>query len=370
MRRFLWQRGLTSLALMLACAAGLCALSNDSLDTVRAFTRDVAGPGARAVAKSRAAIEYWSARAWQGLQPAVASLASSTTSTVDATRVNELEARLAAAESQQRRLQVQLATTHEELLNLQRERERVWTEHRSDPLLRPRLVMAQVLGTDRRTLNGLADRLLDAGGVQGISRDDFVIDMTATSTTGDESPVMLIDQGETVELAADLPVIAGGCLVGRIRSCGRLTSTVQRVTDPEFRVGARIIRQTADQPVFGAEGVFAGGGAGSEPASGRLELVPAVEPVTVGDRVYMHEVVAGREASFYIGEVVRAEVLRGDPHWTIAVQVACPTPPARVGILKSELNPARLALGQASTIRSHAAGSSQAESGPAAAGGP
>ena len=365
MRRFLWQRGLTSLVLMLACAAGLCTLSDEAVDTVRAFGRDVAGPGARTVSQSRAAIEHWSARAWQGLRPAIASLASSTTSTVDTTRVNELEARLAAAENEQRRLEVQLAMTHEQLSGLQRERELVWTEHRSDPLLRPRLVMAQVLGIDRRTLNGLADRLLDAGGAQGVSRDDLVVDIGPSTAANIETPVMLIDQGQAAELAADLPVIAGGCLVGRIRSCGRLTSTVQRVTDPEFRVGARIIRQTADQPVFGAEGLFAGGGPGPGVTQGRLELVPAVEPVTVGDRVYMHEVVAGREASFYIGEVVQAEVRRGDPHWTIAVAVACPTPPARVGVLKSELNPARLAYS-----RAPADGSSSESRSPAPGGSP
>jgi cell shape-determining protein MreC len=195
----------------------------------------------------------------------------------------------------------------------------------AEPLVKEELIVASVLG-ETGVLNASPDRLLDLGRIHGLSGAELV-----ASGEG-----VLLDQGRKSGLASDQLVVDGRTLVGRISTVGRWTSRLQPVSHPAFRTGARLVRNSSTGPVFGARGVLAGDGVGC-----RLEQVPGVEAVSVGDAVYCDSSTTGQ--SLIIGRVTAAALEPAAPFWTIEVTPERRDSFRRVLVLKSAFNPARLA---------------------------
>lgn len=324
---YLWQRGMLSLAMTLGCACALLAGPPGWSDSIRIAMRDAAGPAGNAALK----LEDWTSVRWSELRQHISCMILEQVGTIVAPP--ESSADEAGMLMKQRELEFQVAALQEQLDSERREQDHLLRTSASQALVCTVAVPARVLGRERAALERLADRLIGAGTAAGIDRGDLVTDQAITDE-GESGTV--IDQGRDADLRADLPVIAGGTLVGRIRSCGRWTSSVQVVSDPDFRVAAQLVRMTPEGPVFGAAGLFAGG------TPCRFEHVSNTEPVAVGDRVYTHEEIAGGEIALFIGTISSAEVIPGDPHWRLEVAPAGVTPPAAVEVLKVELNPRRV----------------------------
>lgn len=332
MGRILWQRGVLSLALTASAACGLLAAPSEWRDECRSRLRDAVRPGAvvwlaargRATKIGGEARDQLVAGVRRLVEDAAADAPARITpeSETMAETIRRLEARLAWQERE-------LAAAREQL-NVQRELPS------SSPLLRAAAIPARVIAAGREETHRLRERLLDLGRTAGIAPDDLVL---AAGTGRESSPLPLLDQGGAAGVLADAPVCAGATLVGRIRTCGAWTSTLQPLTDEEFRIAAQIVRTTGDGSVLGGAGLFAGGGAG--PC--RLDLVPATAPVAVGDRVYTQERLSGEGVALYIGTIQSAELPEGAPHWNLLVTPALPEPPPRVAVLSIELNPLRVA---------------------------
>lgn len=335
----LWHSGWLSLLLALAGGCGLLCAPPETGELIRKTVRDAAGPGGRAY---RTAREWTSARAG-GLRSVLTQLTAQSPATSQTETPAEARA-LAEAQFRQRQLEVRLAGLQERLQAALSENSRRLPATASSPLLQTVAVPARVIGVDRGAIAQLADRLIDIGESEGIVAADLVQQASFTQTAPNV-PAAVIDQGVDAALEPDLPVTAGGVLVGRIRSTGRLTSSVQLVRDQAFRIGARLVRETASGPVFGASGVFAGGGE----AACRLELVAASEPVAVGDRVFTQEHLAGETVALLIGTVATAELPTGATHWSITVVPETATPPLDVQVLRPAVHPERAA--QAGEVR-------------------
>lgn len=174
----------------------------------------------------------------------------------------------------------------------------------AEPLIVADLLPAHVLGSERGLLRERVSRMLDRGGTDGVAVDDVVL-------AGD---LPLLDQGADAGVTADMTVAGAGCVVGRIRQCGRWTSTVQPVTHPDFRLLVQLVRPAPGGPLIGAEGILAGNG----DSTCRLESIAATEPVSVGDYVYAPRV--DGSPSLCIGQVIAAELSDGAEHWTVTVE--------------------------------------------------
>jgi rod shape-determining protein MreC len=103
-----------------------------------------------------------------------------------------------------------------------------------------------------------------------------------------------------------------------LASVGKAVSTIQKVTDANYRGFAQLIRKTEAGFVFGAESVLEGQGQGLC----LLRYVPGTEPVEVGDDVYTGDHNGSQPYPMYYGRVVRAELRPGDQEWTIWVEPA------------------------------------------------
>lgn len=331
MWRFLWQRGVLSMAVTTLSACVLLGAPSEWTEACRSRLRDALRPGAAAWLTIRDGMTDVAARtrdqciAW--LRPWVGA-ASGGAPALSTPEVETLTETI-------RRLEARLAWQERELAAAQHQLNRHRLVHSSEPLLRVTAIPARVIAADREGADHLRERLLDLGRTAGIAADDLVL----SAGSGRESSAFpLLDQGSAAGVHGDAPVGAGGTLVGRIRTCGAWTSTLQLLTDPDFRIAAQIVRSTGDESVLAGEGIFAGGGAG--PC--RLELVPSTAPVAVGDRVYMHESLCGEGVALFIGTIQAAELPEGAPHWNLLVSTELEEPPPRVEVLSIELNPVRV----------------------------
>jgi cell shape-determining protein MreC len=333
MWRTLHQRGLLSLAFCLACAGGLRYAPEWVGDPIRNGLRSSLAPGASAVAKVEGTLSAATSRTrdtWTGL---VADAAPADHSTDD-----RLLSQLEAARTHIRRLEAALAEVNSRTQQAREQAALRLPIVASESLWRTGLVPARVIGRERSAVEQTAARLVQCGLRDGVAREDLVIEPALLESLEENHPAVLIDQGADAGLDRDFPVAGGQTLVGRIRAAGSLTSTVQLVTDPDFRVGAQILRATEQGPVFGGVGIYAGQGTGA----GRLELIAATQPVAVGDSLYTDEHVAGESLRLYIGRISRAELNPGDPHWTIEVAPGMDTVPAEVEVITWEINPQRV----------------------------
>ena len=245
-------------------------------------------------------------------------------------RVEELEAQLAGAELVARRAQVQTALLHETLQSTEQRGMPADAASPGEPLFVPELLQAAVLGDGTRAL-WRAGKLLDKGESQGVVEESLVLD--------DARP--LVEQGRTSGVEPEQDVYAGRCVVGRIASVGRWTSTVERVTDKGYRGLARLARQSSRGLNFLAEGILQGDGT----ESCRLQGISSTEAVEIGDDVYT----GGRDGRLrfpmYYGKVVAAWLNDGGTAWEIRVQPAVGDKDdlETVQILRARWNPHRVA---------------------------
>ena len=196
------------------------------------------------------------------------------------------------------------------------------------PLIVPQVVEANVLG-DELAASWRGGRLLNRGKSNGVVEASLVLDANAK----------LLDQGEDSGLAADLPVFAGSCIVGKLQHVGHWSSTWVPLTDKRFAGRARLARVTKEGLIFGSDGVLIGNGKDAC----RLTKVRATEPVSEGDEVFALETPGGFETPLFYGTVTRAELSDGATHWDIEVRPAIDPHSARsVSIVRPMMNPKRL----------------------------
>lgn len=303
----------TAICLCLIGVAGLCAPTNYT-EVPRSAVRDMARPGQIALLH---AIDWCRQTAQLYAED----------DTIG-TEISSLEAQLRHAKQLARHLALENADLHQQLADLHASQAIPLASAQGTPLVVPDLLEARVLGTEtsERWRSG---RLIDAGSSGGIEESAFVLE--------DLNP--LIDQGENAALTAGQPVYSGATVMGRVSRVGRWTSTVQPITDREFRGHARLIRQTSRGTIFGAEGILQG--EGTEVC--QLRFVNSTNPVSVGDEV----VTANHSGEFpfamHYGTVIKAELPAGVPHWEIWVKPAASDQiPTRVQVLRKSLNPIRL----------------------------
>ncbi len=197
------------------------------------------------------------------------------------------------------------------------------------PLIVPQVVEANVLG-DELAASWRSGKLLNRGQTNGVMEASLVLDANAK----------LLDQGEDIGLAADLPVFAGSCVIGKLQHVGHWSSTWVPLTDKRFRGRARLARVTADGLVFGAEGILTGDGK----TACSLNRIRATDPVSEGDEVFSLETPGGFETPLFYGTVTRAELTPGATHWEIDVRPAIdPQSTKSVSIVRPTMNPKRLA---------------------------
>ncbi len=329
MWRTLQHRGVLSLAGCLTLSAALALSPVEAHQSLRSQLLDLLRPGTAVIdfmQTSSNALRQWGTALPQRL---VAS-----TATIDRAREEELLRRLDRSAGRIRSLELKNAQLQQSLADAHRQAGLRNPNDDSGSLWRREAIPARILAADKTEFEDAARRLLGAGRAAGIRDNDLVFQHLPDSTDDGQLSPLLIDRGASHGLAADGMVLDGHILVGRILQAGRWVSTVQRLTDPEFRVGVQILRNTPDGPVFGAVGVFAGTGE----RLARLELVDATEPVSPGDAVYTVERLGGLPTRLFVGHVVGAELEPGAAHWSIAVEPAATSLPPQVEVVTLSLD--------------------------------
>jgi cell shape-determining protein MreC len=298
---------------------GLLAAPQPVGDALRAAVRDAACPGQQGVRS----LAHW-------VQSVAAVLRQPTASDEEFVR---LTGELQAWRQRCLRYQTLSARLQQEVEQARRGSGPPFNASPGEPLFVPKLLEAKVLGTEREPLQRDVRRILDRGSVDGIAVDDLVLE--------DGRPHL--DQGAASGVTADMPVYSGRRVVGRIQQAGWWTSTLQRVTDAEYRGFAQLVRESPEGPVFGAHGVLAGNGNGTC----RLELVAATDPVSVGDYVYTVPQRTGVPEPLCYGRIVQADLVEGAAHWTITVAPAIGDESLQaVQVLREVMNPTRWAAAE------------------------
>ncbi len=176
---------------------------------------------------------------------------------------------------------------------------------------------------------------MDVGARNGLTAGEFVVE----STTGISKNHPMLDVGGDVGAEAGRLVLAGRHIWGKLAAVGAATSTVQRLTDPNYRDRVQLTHGAGETIRLGARGMLVGTGE----AHCRIDLIEAAEPVAVGDDVYAASDGTLREPLYY-GRIVRAEHAAGQPHWRLWMEPAIgDDEPREAIVLKFELNPARMA---------------------------
>ncbi len=179
--------------------------------------------------------------------------------------------------------------------------------HQPAPLLAEQLIPANWIGQIGRS-TGELHPLLSVGAREGIAIDELVLDAEA----------LHLDRGAGAGVKHDAVVLDGRRLIGRIVEVGHWTSTIQPVTDPEFRLSVQLLRTAGDQSLLGARGVLSGNGSGGC----RMTYVDATLPVVVGDLVVTPPDDPHFTAMLLCGRVTRAELQEGSLEWQIEVEPA------------------------------------------------
>jgi cell shape-determining protein MreC len=207
----------------------------------------------------------------------------------------------------------------------------------ASPLLISQLIPANVLGQQAKAFLKAHD-LLDVGRAQGAAPDALVLDSALGATTG--LPSTVLDQGRDTSVQTGRLVLAGSRVWGKVAEVGPHTCTVRRITDSNYRDLVQLATPQNGRLQFSARGVLVGTGQ----RLCKIELVENTEPVAVGDLVFTIDDGVLPSPLLY-GKVVQLDRKPGDAHWQIWVEPAIKTtsPPARVSVLKMELNPARVA---------------------------
>ncbi len=203
----------------------------------------------------------------------------------------------------------------------------------SSPLIKPQLRQARVIGWERKGAEALPSAVIRGGTAHQIAVDNLVL------APGES----ILDQGQNSGIAADDLVLAGRTVIGRITKTSHWTSTIQPVTDPEFRGQAQIVRLQDDEAILGSEGILSGTGKGEC----RLLHVGTTEPVAEGDLVFTSLRGVPLSPPLFYGTITRAELLPGEPDWSITVEpVLKGTPPGQILVLGLSLGQAEPQLGE------------------------
>jgi rod shape-determining protein MreC len=169
----------------------------------------------------------------------------------------------------------------------------------------PSVVRAAVVS--RQTLSQWRSvRPLNQGRAAGITESSLVL----------EEGLPHLDRGSDAGVEPELDVFIGRCVVGRIASVGRWTSTLEAITDPHYRALAQIVRPTDQGGSFGTEGILVGQGNGLC----KLTDVPTTETVRVGDEVYTSDRDGRTGIPLYYGRI--RSVAEAGRHWEITVEPA------------------------------------------------
>lgn len=241
--------------------------------------------------------------------------------------IERLRAEVEHWQQRYRQLEIESAQLHRKMDELKTVGPSPYPARSGKPLVDVELLEAAVLDRENESL-WRNDRLINRGTDAGLAESDLVL----------EGNGPIIDQGEEENLQAGHPVYAGRSVVGRLAHVGKFISTIQKVTDENYRGFAQLIRRTESGFVFGAEGVLEGQG---EDLC-RLRYVPATLPVEVGDEVYTGDHDGSQPYPMYYGKVVRAELNPGEQEWTIWVEPAITklnTP--KVTVLRTQLDGSR-----------------------------
>lgn len=193
------------------------------------------------------------------------------------------------------------------------------------PQVQPKLRTARIIGWERPSNAAVPSAVLRAGSADQVAMHDLVL------APGES----LLDQGQSLGIAPDDLVLAGRSIIGRISRTSRWTSTVQPITDPEFRGQAQIVRLLDGEAVLGAEGILSG----SIEGACRLLHIGTTEPVAEGDLVFTSLRGVPLSPPLFYGTITRAELRPGEPDWFIQVS------PARRGPLPSNVLILELTLG-------------------------
>ncbi len=181
------------------------------------------------------------------------------------------------------------------------------------PQVRPRLRTARVIGWERSNGHEAPAPVIRAGTVDQVAVSDLVL------LPGEP----LLDQGQTHGVNSDDLVLAGRSVIGRIARTSRWTSTIQSITDPEFRGQAQIVRLQEGEAILGAEGILSG----AEEGTCRLQHIGTTEPVAEGDLVFTSLHGVALSPPLFYGTITKAELKPGEPDWSIEVAPARQGPP-------------------------------------------
>lgn len=308
------------LALLLCAGAlGLGFLPQSQAARVRTHLLDALQPGLEGL--------YAADVRWQRMREKYAFSWPQFESNDKAQEAQRLQAELEHWQQRSRQLEIGNAQLHLRMEELKLVGPSPYPTRPGKPLVDVELLEAAVLDRENETL-WRNDRIINRGMNDGLAEADLVLEGTG--------PV--IDQGQGENLQAGHPVYAGRSVVGRLAHVGKLVSTIQKVTDENYRGFAQLIRRTETGFVFGAEGVLEG--QGQELCL--LKYIPGTLPVEVGDEVYTGDHDGAQPYPMYYGRVVRAEILPGDQEWTIWVEPAITklkTP--TVTVLRTQLDGSR-----------------------------
>ena len=192
------------------------------------------------------------------------------------------------------------------------------------PQVQPRLRTARVIGWERSDGQEAPAPVIRAGTVDHVAVSDLVL----------LPSVPLLDQGQSHGVSADDLVLAGRSVIGRIARTSRWTSTIQLITDPEFRGQAQIVRLQEGEAILGAEGILAG----AKGSSCRLLHIGTTDPVAEGDLVFTSLHGVPLSPPLFYGTITKAEMKPGESDWSIEVT------PARQGLPPSEVLVLELSL--------------------------
>lgn len=292
-----------ALAVLLVVAALTACLPEAWLAPLRGPVHAALKPGQVAVLEMRDVVERWQ-RQFAALQG-------------DADRWTRLDEEVQQLREENRLLAAQLARQEAEV-----DRAGTAGNDEQQRLLQTKALAARVLGRRARAFL-VREGLLDVGADDGAQADALVIDVGA-------------DRNVTPEQL----VLSGGEVCGKVVAVDRWTSTVRPVTDPNYRD----LVELAHGPGAG-RGLTGGVLEGTGDALCRIRLVPTTEAVAAGDWVYAAADEARGIGPLVYGRVERVERKPGSAHWDIWMRPAQRETMAHVAVLRTTLNPLRVADG-------------------------
>jgi len=306
---------LTLILFICSAGAGLTFVPPELTEPLRGLVRDAAHPGQFTTTAFMGLVRHVSERVhdWQTAEE----------------QLEQLRTALAKNERAMRQLQEDQARLREELEQARAKAGPRLVPSSSEPLLVPHLIEARLIGSETASL-WRNRKLLDAGSADGVETSLLVLG---------RDDQLILDVGTDAAISERQPVYAGDVVVGRIAAAGRWTSTLESVTDANFRGAARVLRKTDAGWWRGPTGLLKGDG--SELCL--LDGIEASQPVEVGDAVVTATEDGVLPVPMFYGKIVEARLRPGGTRWEIRVEPAMKNQRLEtVHVLRTNLNPTRL----------------------------